>query len=204
MKMHSFSSGWSYAHADKNEPLQPVLIPHDAMLLEPRHPDNTGGGNVCWFGGGEYRYEKRFTVPAEWEKQHITLEFEGVYRHAEVLINGQKAGGCAYGFYINADPYLRYGVENVVEVLAHNADHPNSRWYSGAGIYRPVNLYSGPQAYIHPNGVKLKTQSIDPAVVEVTARVQGEGIVKAEILWHGQVVTANEGKAVNDTAQFSS
>lgn len=206
MEKLDFCGGWSYCHADRDEALQPVLIPHDAMLLEPRHPDNPGGGNVCWFGGGEYRYEKRFDVPKEWAQRHIQLEFEGIYRHAKVLINGQKAGGCAYGytgFYVDADPYLRYGEENVVEVLAHNGDHPNSRWYSGAGIYRPVSLYIGPKQYILPNGVKLTTRSLTPTAVEVSVGVQGVGVVRAEFFWQGKAVASGEAKAENGTANFT-
>ena len=101
------------------------------------------------------------------------LEFEGVYRKAEVALNGQKAGFRPYGytnFYVECDDFLTAG-ENTVEVIARNADQPNSRWYSGAGIYRPVRMWTGEKdRYIELNGVKIRTLSLIPR----TDRGQGE------------------------------
>ncbi|MBQ8136397.1 MAG: glycoside hydrolase family 2, partial [Clostridia bacterium] len=185
MKSVLFQDGWTCRHLDEAGEGVPVRIPDDAMLREKRSDDALGGLNVSWFEGFDYRYEKRFTLEDAEAKKHHVLEFEGVYRCAEVSVNGKKAGFRPYGytnFYVDCDEYLTGG-ENTVEVIARNADQPNSRWYSGAGIYRPVRLWSSePDAYIELNGVKIKTLSLDPAMIEVSVLTKGEGSVQVEIL----------------------
>ena len=179
-----FHEGWTCKHLGDEGPGTPVAIPHDAMLAEPRTADALGGLNVSWFEGFDYLYRKTFTLDENALSQHLVLEFEGVYRLAEVLVNGQKAGFRPYGytnFYVTLDGLVHAG-ENTVEVIAHNADQPNSRWYSGAGIYRPVKLWQGPDRYIELNGVKIRTLSIAPAAVEVSVKTRGEGPVTVEIL----------------------
>jgi beta-galactosidase len=82
---------------------------------------------------------------------NVTIEFEGVYRNSKVYINGQLAGGWPYGytaFYIDADRFLHYGQDNTIKVVAHNQDEPNSRWHSGSGIYRNVNILVGSLLHI--------------------------------------------------------
>ena len=68
--------------------------------------------------------------------------FEGVYMDSTVYVNGQKAGGHGYGytsFYVDITPYLTEG-DNVIAVRVNNSLQPNSRWYTGSGIYRDVYL----------------------------------------------------------------
>ena len=86
-----------------------------------------------------------------------------------MYINGHEAGGAAYGyipFFVCADEYLVDG-ENTIRVTCENADQPDSRWYAGAGIFRPVWLWTGPNDAILPEQVKITTVSINPAVVKV-------------------------------------
>ena len=93
-------------------------------------------------------YEKRFTAPAEWQEKTVSIEFEGVYRNSKVFINGKEAGGRPYGyvpFVICMDAFIVYGEENVITVTVDNSDLPNSRWYTGSGIYRPVSLLISPK-----------------------------------------------------------
>lgn len=184
MKSISFNDHWYVRHAEEPGLGEPVTLPHDAMLSEPRTAIAEGGLNVSWFEGRDYVYTKTFTVLAEQLEQHNVLEFEGVYRKAEVFINGQRAAFRPYGytnFYVDLDTYLHTG-ENTIEVIARNADQPNSRWYSGAGIYRPVKLWTSPKAHIELNGVRIRTVSIDPAVVEVRVSTSVPGTVKVQIL----------------------
>ena len=184
MKSISFNDHWYVRHAEEPGLGEPVTLPHDAMLSEPRTAIAEGGLNVSWFEGRDYVYTKTFTVSAEQLEQHNVLEFEGVYRKAEVFINGQRAAFRPYGytnFYVDLDTYLHTG-ENTIEVIARNADQPNSRWYSGAGIYRPVKLWTSPKAHIELNGVRIRTVSIDPAVVEVRVSTSVPGTVKVQIL----------------------
>ena len=180
MKATSLLTGWTCRHLGDTAPGKPVTLPHDAMLAEPRTALSAGGTNTGWYEGYDYEYRRTLTVPEnELADTHI-LEFEGVYHNAEVWLNGQKAAFRPYGytnFYVDCAPYLHAG-ENELRVIARNADQPNSRWYSGAGIYRPVQLWTAKGAYITLNGVKIRTRSLDPAVVEVRVKTTAPGTVR--------------------------
>lgn len=201
MQKIDFNKGWMCKCLTRDEAAYPVTLPHDAMLSEPRTQESTGEGNIGWYIGGDYEYTKKFTVPKEYENQKVLIEFEGVYHNAEVHINGKKVAGRPYGytnFYINTDGFFKYGEENEVKVIAHNADQPNSRWYSGTGIYRPAYLHIGGEKYISVNGVKIRTLSYNPAQIEVAVKTSAPGEVSLEIEFEGKrVLTAiGESKAV--------
>ena len=197
MKYTLFHDGWTCRHLNEPETEMAVSIPDDAMLREKRTADALGGLNVSWFEGYDYLYTKSFSLTAEEAVLHHVLEFEGVYRCAEVRINGQKAAFRPYGytnFYVDCDSFLKAG-ENTVEVIARNADQPNSRWYSGAGIYRPVRLWTSEKSqYIELNGVKIKTLSLQPAQIEVSVKTKDEGNVFVEIL-DGETSMVSDGGA---------
>ena len=180
MKATSLLTGWTCRHLGDTAPGKTVTLPHDAMLAEPRTALSAGGTNTGWYEGYDYEYRRTLTVPEnELADTHI-LEFEGVYHNAEVWLNGQKAAFRPYGytnFYVDCAPYLHAG-ENELRVIARNADQPNSRWYSGAGIYRPVQLWTAGGAHIALNGVKIRTLSLDPAVVEVRVKTTAPGTVR--------------------------
>ena len=179
MQSVSFNEAWFVKHLDEPGEGLPVTLPDDAMLREERTPEALGGLNVSWFEGRDYLYTRRFSLSPAEAAQHLVLEFEGVYRKAEVRINGQKAAFRPYGytnFYVPLDGLVREG-ENTVEVVARNADQPNSRWYSGAGIYRPVKLWRSGKDHIELNGVKIRTLSIAPPTVEIALKTSGEGPV---------------------------
>ena len=183
MKATPLLTGWTCRHLGDTAPGKPVTLPHDAMLAEPRTALSAGGTNTGWYEGYDYEYRRTLTVPEnELADTHI-LEFEGVYHNAEVWLNGQKAAFRPYGytnFYVDCAPYLHAG-ENELRVIARNADQPNSRWYSGAGIYRPVQLWTARGAHITLNGVKIRTLSLDPAVVEVRVKTTAPGTVRLTV-----------------------
>lgn len=186
MQRCEFNDGWTCRRINDGGSGMPVMIPHDAMLDERRSPDSLGAGNIGWFEGGDYCYEKCFMVPDAWRGSAVVLEFEGVYRNAEVSVNGVPVGGCPYGygdFIVDISDALNAGSENTITVLARNSDQPNSRWYTGTGIYRPVWLYIGdPERHIAPNGIRVRTVSVDPAEVAVMVDTVGEGEASIEIL----------------------
>lgn len=200
MKSFAFNDGWKFRRLDKGEEWREVELPHDAMIYENRTADSDGGTNTGWYEGYDYEYIKTFDIPKDYAEKLVTIEFEGVYRNAEVYINGRKAASRAYGytnFYVAADEFLNYGEANEIRVVAHNADQPNSRWYSGAGIYRPVTLYVADKKHIPHNGVKIRTLGIDPAVVEVRITTSEPGEV-AVALSHGGRIVANDVKNTDD------
>ncbi len=203
MKANQFNDCWQVRYLEDEGPGVPVTLPHDAMLSEPRTELSAGGVNTGWYEGRDYRYTKVFTPDHTLAGQTAVLEFEGVYHNAEVWLNGEKLAFRPYGytnFYVDLTGKLRAGEENTLEVIARNADQPNSRWYSGAGIYRPVTLWTAPKEHIPPNGLRVRTVSIDPVVVEVTVQTSGAGDVFVQICGGGQAVasgsTQSDGTAV--------
>lgn len=192
MKKLNFCDNWTCRSGEKDA--HAVIIPHDAMQEEGRAPDGAAIRHGAYFKGGVYTYEKTFFAPAEWESKAIFVEFEGVYPSAQVLLNGKKIGVCAYGyrgFRLKLDD-LHYGAENVLTVLADNSNLPNSRWYTGSGIYRPVWLWVGEDNYIEPDGIRVTTLSIEPAVIRVETKHTGN-CANIEILWDGTIVASGSG-----------
>ena len=198
MKPTPLLTGWTCRHLGDTAPGKTVTLPHDAMLAEPRTALSAGGTNTGWYEGYDYEYRHTLTVPENTLADTHILEFEGVYHNAEVWLNGQKAAFRPYGytnFYVDCAPYLHAG-ENELRVIARNADQPNSRWYSGAGIYRPVQLWTARGAYIALNGVKIRTLSLDPAVVEVRVKTTAPGTVRLTVDDLPAVQQESDGEAV--------
>lgn len=198
MKATSLLTGWTCRHLGDTAPGKTVTLPHDAMLAEPRNALSAGGTNTGWYEGYDYEYRHTLTVPENALADTHILEFEGVYHNAEVWLNGQKAAFRPYGytnFYVDCAPYLHAG-ENELRVIARNADQPNSRWYSGAGIYRPVQLWTAGGAHIALNGVRIRTLSLDPAVVEVRVKTTVPGTVRLTVDDLPAVQQESDGEAV--------
>ena len=137
-----------------------VDLPHDAMIFENRTPDTKNGAQTGFYPGGIYTYFRELKVPSDWKDKRVIIEFEGIYETAMVYINGALAKTNLYGysgFYIEMNPYLNYGEVNEIKVIADNSSEENSRWYSGSGIYRYVNLYIGNKECIDLEGTRLTT-----------------------------------------------
>lgn len=191
MQKIDFNKDWICRCLTRDEEAYPVTLPHDAMLSEPRTQESTGEGNVGWYIGGDYEYTKNFFVPEEYKDKKVLIEFEGIYHNGEVYINGKKAAYRPYGytnFYVDTEGFFQYGKENEIKVIARNADQPNSRWYSGTGIYRPAYLYVGEEKHIPVNGVKIRTLSYDPARIEVVVKTSSPGEVSLKIEFEGSKV----------------
>lgn len=160
MNKIDFNKEWICYRAGKKENACKVSIPHDAMLWDPKSEKSPGGVNLGWYETNDYIYEKNFYVPMEDKNKKLVLEFEGVYHKAAVYVNDQKAGYMEYGyfgFYVNLTHMIKYGENNTIRVEAVNKDQPNSRWYSGTGIYRPVWMYVLPKDHIELEGIKVTT-----------------------------------------------
>ena len=206
MRAIPFNTGWTCAHLDGSNTPKPVTIPHDAMLEEHRDVLAPSGKNGCWFEGFDYLYEKSFTAPEDWADKALLLEFEGVYQQAEVMLDGEKLAFRPYGytnFYVNLTGKLAPG-EHILSVIARNSDQPNSRWYSGAGIYRPVTLWAADKAHIEVNGVRIRTTSIAPAEVAVSVKTTAPGEIYVDILDGEKLVTSVKQSTDGDTTCYIS
>lgn len=201
MKKKDFNRGWLFGAVGKEPSMQPVTLPHDAMLYEKRSKDAATAGACGYFPGGAYVYVKRFLVPETWRTQSAVLEFEAVYQNAQVFVNDALVAEQRYGytnFFVVLDPQLKYGEENEIKVIADNSSVPNSRWYSGSGIYRSVNLFLGDKSHIRPDGLLVSTSGNDAAHVKVS--VTGGDTVRVSVLDGEKVVAQAEAAVKEGTA----
>lgn len=204
MERLSFNDGWLFRTS--GGAWSNVTLPHDAQLLEKRRADSPGASGHGYFVGNVYEYEKKFAVPADWQNKHVEILFEGIYRNAAVSLNGEIIAGHKYGyteFSVCLDGKLKSGQENVLKVVADNSRLPNSRWYTGGGIYRPVSLFVGDMDHIEYPGVKITTVSIKPAVINVKTKAS-EGTITVEILKDGAIVAKSEGRDCNIEIEHAS
>lgn len=139
MKRESFNGGWIFYTKENPEEKTAVRLPHDAMQYEERIPKLKNGPLVAFYPGGDYYYEKEFYGDPSYEDQTVMLDFGGIFMDSHVYLNGEEVGGHVYGysnFYVDLTDKLRIGERNLLKVYVHNSQTPNSRWYSGSGIYR--------------------------------------------------------------------
>lgn len=205
MKKLSFQENWRCYQTGKEETAFAVSVPHDAMLLDEKKDGSLSGVNNGWIDAKDYTYEKTFAVPNEWQGQKAVLYFEGVYHKASVYINGEKVAFHDYGyigFFVDVTGYLNYGADNVLKVETINSNQPNSRWYSGTGIYRPLWLYLLPERHICLQGIRVTTLDYQNPRIRVEVKTSGCGHVKVEILEYdsrnhktGPVKAAAEGES---------
>lgn len=191
-----FYDGWTIR--ENGGEAVPVSLPDDATLRQKRGPEVKSGSAGAFFPGGVYEYEKQFVAPECWAEQEVLLEFEGVYPSACVSLNGKEIGRCAYGYSQFRVPLrnLHIGEKNVLRVLADNSAIPNSRWYAGAGIYRPVWLLTGSKTHIEPGGVRVTTLSYDPAEIRVETVHTGECGILVEIFQGAKKIAESRGADV--------
>lgn len=187
MKTIDFSAGWRYAHLGEDD-WQEVTLPHDAMLSEPRNGMSAGGTNTGWFEARNYEYRKDFEAPQD----AAYLEFEGVYHRAEVELDGVACKAHPNGYFGFRVPVT--AGSHSIRVIARNAEQPSSRWYSGAGIYRPVTLVCLPGDHILPESIAIDTVDTLTCHIRVSFRTTKPGPTQVIIL-DGKTVLDEEAAA---------
>lgn len=179
-KIENFCKAWKFQLGEVSNGQEPgfddaqwrVLdLPHDWSIegeFSKDHPATPGGGALP---GGIGWYRKTFTLPEAGKDRLTFIEFDGVYRNSEVWINGHYLGKRPYGyssFRYELTPFLKYGAEsNLLAVKVDNSQQPNSRWYSGSGIYRNVWLVTTEKVHVDHWGTFVTT----PEVSEQSAKV---------------------------------
>ena len=185
MKRISFNSGWRYAHLGQDD-WQSVTLPHDAMFSEPRTVDSAGGTNTGWFAPRDYEYVKDFIAPSD----AAYIEFEGVYHHSEIYLDGMQIPSHPNGYFGFRVPVSEG--QHSIRVIARNSEQPSSRWYSGAGIYRPVSLVCLPKAHILPESIAIRTLGYRYRKISVSFITTEIGAVRVEILDGKRILESNE------------
>ncbi len=204
----SFNDGWEYRpkvsrHAEMMggaAEWTPVTLPHDAMIGTDRSPSASAASG--YFPAGTWEYRRTLDVTAEESGDTFLLLFEGVYRDAVVTVNGAVAAHRPSGyspFHVPIDHLLRFDAGNEIVVSVRAGD--DSRWYSGAGIYRNVWLLRSGPLHLAPDRVEVRTPEVDDggAVVTVAAVVRNRASssravdVRVELLDDtGTVVSVDE------------
>ena len=206
MRKIDFNRGWTVRCLTRDEGERLVNLPHDAMIGEDRSDTSLGADNIGYFVGGDYEYVKSFDVPESWEGRTAIFEFEGVYHNAEVWLGGEKLHFRPYGytnFYVDVTDHLKLGEANELKVIARNEDQPNSRWYPGTGIYRPVSLWVADGRHVVLNGVRIRTLDHEAGTIEVKVATSEPGPVRVEVLDGDAVVLAADADATDGTAALT-
>ncbi len=184
-----FNDDWSFSLSDNSEASETdfddkewrvLNLPHDWAIegdFSKDNPSGTGGGALP---GGTGWYRKTFIPSNEDSDKIIRIDFDGIYMNSEVFINGQSLGKRPYGyisFGYDITPYLKWNEKNVIAVRVDNSEQPNSRWYSGCGIYRNVWLTKTNPVHVDEWGTYVTTSEIsnDNATLNIVTTVQNSG-----------------------------
>lgn len=196
MKIIDFNTNWTYAKLGEEK--KSINLPHDAMIYENRSITSKGGINISYYEGYDYEYEKKFLIEKELLNKIIVIEFEGIYKDATIFLNNQKIAFNNYGyngFYVDITPYVKEG-ENVLKVQCRNSDQPNSRWYTGSGIYREVKMLVLEQEHILIDGIKIKTLSYEKKLINIDIETNSKGDLNIEFIQNGKII--NKAKTMID------
>lgn len=181
----NFNKDWKFLLGDEPSAKSPsyndskwrkLSLPHDWSIegkFDEKNPAKPEGGGLPT-GIGWYR--KEFTAPADFKDRLITIEFDGVYKNSEVWVNGSYLGKRPYGyssFTYEIGKFLKTG-KNIVAVKVDNSAQPDSRWYSGSGIYRNVWLSSTAKVAVAHWGTFVTTN--DTGKISVNTQIQNRSL----------------------------
>ena len=180
--VEDFNFGWRFSLGDEARWAEAAFddgawrslhLPHDWSIegeFSASHPAGVNGGALP---GGIGWYRKHFRTP---DAARVAVEFDGIYMHSTVWVNGREAGGRPYGyssFCLDITPLLNpAGADNVIAVRVDNSVQPSGRWYTGCGIYRNVRLVCTDAVRIAWNGVCVTTPDISDAQASVLVRTE--------------------------------
>ena len=208
----SFNNNWKFSLGDvegasvftfDDNDWRQLNLPHDWAIegeFSKDNPSGTGGGALP---GGIGWYRKTFVADETYAGKKVFIDFDGVYMNSEVFINGVSLGKRPYGyisFRYDLTPYLKIGDENVIAVKVDNQEQPNSRWYSGCGIYRNVWLTVTNPIHVDLWGTYVTTPQVSDkeATVSVCTSIKNEGTVDVEVKVVSSLLDA-EGNRVGET-----
>lgn len=208
-----FDEGWQFTQTDSvkmswfgynDKTWRTLDLPHDWAIegdFMATAPSGASGGALP---GGIGWYRKHFNVNKADKGKKLFIDFDGVYMNAKVWINGHELGQRPYGyssFRYDLTPHLNYGGDNVVAVRVDNSDQPNSRWYSGCGIYRHVYLVSTDNVHVSHWGtwVNAEVQASGAAVFKLDVELDNETGKSKKVTVVNTLLDAS-GKAVGSSS----
>jgi beta-galactosidase len=168
-----FDKGWHFHLGDIKDAEKPTMnddawrlldLPHDWSIEGKFSKDNPATYDGGALPGGIGWYRKAFTIPITSKDKKVYIDFDGVYQKSTVWVNGHELGFRPNGyisFRYELTPYLKFGGKNIIAVKVDNSVQPNSRWYSGSGIYRNVWLVTTNKLAIDHWGTYVTTPEAD-------------------------------------------
>jgi beta-galactosidase len=212
-----FNSGWKFNRGEvsnaqavtfNDSSWRSVILPHDwsiELAFSSSSPSGSSGG---YLDGGVGWYRKTFTLDEAASGRRIVVTFDGVYMNSQVWVNGTSLGTRPYGyssFAYDLTPYVNVGGSNVIAVRVNN-NQPNSRFYSGSGIYRNVWLATLDPIHVPWNGVFVSTPTVSTgsAMVSVSTEVQNQSTASAAVVVTTTILTPTGAVATSiDSASTS-
>ncbi|SEO67402.1 beta-galactosidase [Flavobacterium sp. CF108] len=170
--VEDFNKNWNFKLGDYPEAVntnynvsdwRTLQLPHDWSIEGTFDKDSKTKQAQGFLPAGKGWYRKVFTIPASWKSKTISIEFDGVFKNSEVFINGKSLGIRPNGyisFSYDLSPYLNYGQANTIAVKVDNDAQPNSRWYTGSGIYRNVRLVTSEKLHVGKWGTFVTTPEV--------------------------------------------
>ena len=191
----SFTEGWKFSLGDDEDARysqyddngwRNLNLPHDWAIEGSFSEDNPSGIGGGALPGGIGWYRKSFEYELSGESNRLFIDFDGVYMNSEVYINGNHLGHRPYGyisFRYDITPYLNKDGNNVIAVRVDNEEQPNSRWYSGCGIYRNVWLTEVNSVHVNLWGTFITTPEVtnDHAKISINTTLKNENAETASV-----------------------
>lgn len=222
-KVTNINRGWYFHPGDatpsitvdkaKADGWKPVNVPHDFQIEQPwvapdaseRADNSDAGANIkSRLSARGFKemgcgwYVRTFTPASEDKGKRCLIDFQGIMYLGDVYLNGKRIGGTDYGyvgFEIDITKALRYGEENTIAVYANTADPKNSRWYTGGGLFRDVDIvYTDSRLYFNRHPLRISTR--ENRYVDITADVQCT--TKQPKIAMQVIVTSPDGTVVSD------
>lgn len=168
----NIDGGWRFQHhpfslgdelSGKNT-ARTVNLPHDYMLEENVCEDAPAAAAMGYYNGRAAFYAKTILIPDAWKEEKVFLHFDGVMMNAALEVNGCQVMLHHYGytpFWADITPYVYWGEDNRITVSVNPSMQPNSRWYTGAGIFRSVELVHTPRLHIAADGIFTYTKRVE-------------------------------------------
>ena len=210
--IENFNSNWYFSLENELEGIEPkpndsawvkLKLPHDWSIEGDFNENNPATYNGGALPGGIGWYKKTFKVKESDQQKEFYIDFDGVYMNSEVWINdhylGKRPNGYI-GFRYNLTPYLHFGEkENEIKVKVDNSQQPNSRWYSGSGIYRNVWLVKTDKLHINNWGTYVTTPIVnkDSATINIETSIINnykgakDVLLKTIVLFNNEKITEN-------------
>lgn len=179
-----------------------LQLPHDWSIEGAFNKDNPTKQAQAFLPAGKGWYRKTFTLPSAWATKNVSIEFDGVFKNSEVFINGHSLGMRPNGyisFTYELSQYLNFGKENVIAVKVDNDAQPNSRWYTGSGIYRNVRLVASEKLHVAQWGTYVTTPEVsaEKASVHLEVTIENKTNSEKEFQLVTSILDANNKEVAN-------